>query len=341
MKIFFLFLIFFIPRANAIESFDYFYGHPLLGTDEVKDLKKSDYINESEERCPSVNAKQSYYDVFIKTGKTREVLLGSSVVLTKLKGVSLTNGILDFQFESKKQYRKYEVPILVKVQKISNEAMPISSAFMGLFTLGLYPILNPKEFAQRTIGCNDNNSVDFVYDANNKKETTYTIDMPFDIGENNLIVKGLGQEDTNITVYSDHSYDLTSLILQNEVKNLNEIIIFCVTCVESGNEYKLTYNFDEFKKITLKKIKADEIAALEEQEKYERKRKADELKFQKDREAEANRILREKEAKNLMEREIKDKEHRDKIAKVKNKCVDLGFALNTDKNAKCVLELLK
>ena len=42
-----------------------------------------------------------------------------------------------------------------------------------------------------------------------------------------------------------------------------------------------------------------------------------------------------------MEREIKDKEYKDKIAKAKNKCVDLGFALNTDKNAKCVLELMR
>jgi hypothetical protein len=332
-----LFLFLFIPQVYAIESFDYFYGYPLLRSDEEIDLKKSDYVNQNEERCPNVQAKQTYYDVFIETGKTKEVLLDSSKVLTKLNKVDLINGILNFKFESKKQYRKYEVPILVKVQKISNEAKPISSAFMGLFTLGLYPILNPKEFAQRTIGCNDINSVDFVYDASNKKETSSTIEMLFDTDQNNLVIKGLGQEDQFITVYSDHSYDLTNLVLQNEFKNLNTISIFCATCVEPDIEYKLSYNFDEFKEKMLKKIKADEIAALEEQKKFERERKA----FQREREAEANKILREKEAKNLMEREIKDKEHKDKIANAKNKCVDLGFALNTDKNAKCVLELLK
>ncbi len=337
MRFFLLILILFIPRVYAIESFDYFYGYPLLKSDEAIDLKKSDYVKQNEEKCPNVHAKQTYYDVFIKTEKTKEVLLDSSKVLTSLKEVNLIDGILNFKFESKKQYRKYEVPILVKVQKISNEAMPISSAFMGLFTLGLYPILNPKEFVQRTIGCNDNNSVDFVYDANNKKETIHTIEMPFDTGENNLVIKGLGQEDKYITVYSDHSYDLTNLVLQNEFKNLNEISIFCLTCIEPDVEYKLAYNFNELKEKMLKKIKADEIAALEEQKKYERERKA----FQKEREAEANRILRDKEAKNLMERELKDKEYKDKIAKAKNKCVDLGFALNTDKNAKCVLELLK
>jgi hypothetical protein len=197
--------------------------------------------------------------------------------------------------------------------------------------------LNPKEFAQRTIGCNDNNSVDFVYDANNKKETIHTIEMPFDTGENNLVIKGLGQEDKYITVYSDHSYDLTNLVLQNEFKNLNEVSIFCLTCIEPDIEYKLAYNFNELKGKMLKKIKADEIAALEEQKKYERERKA----FQKEREAEANRILREKEAKNLIEREMKDKEQKDRIAKAKNKCTDLGFPPNTDKNAKCVLELIK
>ena len=330
-----------VADAYAIESFDYFYGYTLLSLDEAKDFSKSDYVNVNEERCPNVNAKKNYYDVFIKTEKTKEVLLDSSKVLTKLNEVDLINGILNFKFESKKQYRKYEVPILVKVQKISSEAMPISSVFMGLFTLGLYPILNPKEFAQRTIGCNDNNSVDFVYDANNKKETISTIEMPFDTGENNLVIKGLGQEDKYITVYSDHSYDLTNLVLQNEFQNLNEVGIFCLTCVEPDIEYKLAYNFKEFKEKTLKKIKADEIAAIELQEKSERKRKADELKFQKQREAEASRILREKETKDLMEREIKDKEQKDKIAKAKNKCTDLGFPPNTDKNAKCVLELIK
>jgi len=330
-----------MSRVYAIESFDYFYGYPLLRSDEAIDLKKSDYVNQNEERCPNVQAKQTYYDVFIKTGKTKEVLLDPSKVLTKLNEIDLIDGILNFKFESKKQYRKYEVPILVKVQKISNEAMPISSAFMGLFTLGLYPILNPKEFAQRTIGCNDNNSVDFVYDANNKKETISTIEMPFDTGENNLVIKGLGKEDEFITVYSDHSYDLTNLVLQNEFKNLNTISIFCLTCIEPDIEYKLSYNFDEFKEKMLKKIKADEIAALQEQKKWEDYHERERKAFQKKREAEANRLLREKEAKNLMEREIKDKEHKDKIAKAKNKCVDLGFALNTDKNAKCVLELLK
>ena len=341
MKLITIFLILFMLPVYAIESFDSFYGYPLLSLDEAKDFNKSDYVNVNEERCPNVNAKKNYYDVFIKTEKTKEVLLDSSKVLTKLSEVDLINGILNFKFESKKQYRKYEVPILVKVQKISSEAMPISSAFMGLFTLGLYPILNPKEFAQRTIGCNDNNSVDFVYDANNKKETISTIEMPFDAPENNLVIRGLEQEEKFITTYSDHSYDLTNSVLQNEIKNITEIRIFCLTCIEPDIEYKLAYNFNELKEKMLKKIKADEIAAIELQENYERKRKADELKFQKQREAEAIRISREKEAKDLMEREIKDKEQKDKIARAKNKCIDLGFAGNTDKNLKCILELIK
>ena len=330
-----------VADAYAIESFDSFYGYPLLSLDEAKDFNKSDYVNVNEERCPNVNAKKNYYDVFIKTEKTKEVLLDSSKVLTKLNEVDLINGILNFKFESKKQYRKYEVPILVKVQKISNEAMPISSAFMGLFTLGLYPILNPKEFAQRTIGCNDNNSVDFVYDANNKKETIATIETPFDAPENNLVIRGLEQEEKFITTYSDHSYDLMNSILQNDIKNITEIRIFCKSCIEPDTEYKLAYNFEEFKEKMLKKIKADEIAAIEELKEYERKRKEDEIKYQKQREAAANKILKEKEAKDQMEKEIKDKEQNDKIARAKNKCIDLGFAGTTDKNAKCILELIK
>jgi hypothetical protein len=341
MKLITIFLILFMFPVYAIESFDYFYGYPLLRSDEAIDLKKSDYVNQNEERCPNVQAKQTYYDVFIETGKTKEVLLDSSKVLTKLKEVDLINGILNFKFESKKQYRKYEVPILVKVQKISNEAMPISSAFMGLFTLGLYPILNPKEFAQRTIGCNDNNSVDFVYDANNKKETISTIEMPFDAPENDLVIRGLEQEEKFITTYSDHSYDLTNSILQNDIKNITEIRIFCKSCIEPDTEYKLAYNFEEFKEKMLKKIKADEIAAIEEQKKYERKRKEDEIKYQKQREEAANKILKEKEAKDQLAKDLKAREQKDKISQAKQKCSDLGFSPSTDKHGNCVLELIK
>jgi len=327
-----------ISNANAIESLGYFEGYPTIDTKELSDLSIQDYVNFNEEKCIRNSAEKKYIDVLISTGKVKEVLiLGPSTVKSELKEASIKGTIVNFKIQGTQEYKKYNVPVLVQVRKIQSEARPISAAFIGLFTLGILPILSPKEFAQHTVGCSDITAANFVYDANNKRETNVIENIPAESYESKFVIKGLGKEfqsdpsDVYFSIFNANDpFDLEDTLTKRDVKEVKEVIISCISCVNSNAEYKLTANFEELKQALVKRLKDQELAEKRKEIEIENKQKEAAAKYQ-----------REKEAKEQLVKNLKEKEQSTKILKAKERCVALGYPTGSDKLNKCVLQLLE
>jgi hypothetical protein len=274
--------------------------------------------------------------------------MDNSKVNAELKEVTLKNGVINFKLEGTQSYTKYNVPVLLKVTRIASEARPISTTLAGLFTLGLYPILSPKDFAQSVVGCSDITAVNFVYDADNKKTTNTIEKIPVETYESRFLIKGFEKEsefdssDIFFSIYSkDDPFDLKDIIIKKEVKNVREIIISCLSCTNSEAEFKLAANFEELKQSTIKNIKDEEIATKKKEIEIENKRKEAAAKYQKAKEEVAQKALKDKEAKEQLTRDLREKEQSAKILKAKEKCIALGYPSGSDKLNKCVLQLLE
>jgi hypothetical protein len=265
-----------------------------------------------------------------------------------LKEINLKNSVINFKHEGMQSYTKYNVPILLKVTRIASEATPISSSLGALFTLGLWPILSPKDFAQSAIGCSDITAVNFVYDANNKKTTNVVENIPVETYESRFLIKGFEKEsefDSNDVFFSTYSssdtYDLRDILLKRNVKNLREISVLCLSCTNPEAEFKLVSNFEELKQSAIKNIKNEEVAAEKQRVEYEISNRKSAAKFKKEREEVAQKALKDKEAKEQLTRDLKEKEQSAKILKAKEKCIALGYPTGSDKLNKCVLQLLE
>lgn len=106
-------------------------------------------------------------------------------------------------------------------------------------------------------------------------------------------------------VWSENGSLLTEKIYKNGVIN-------------SGDEQSLNNN---------------EISTEKYFNKREKELAQEKIKLENERKEQAEKEIKAQQAEELLKK--------DRIAKAKNKCADLGFALNTDKNAKCVLELMR
>lgn len=349
--IFFLY----ISSANAIEYHDYFEGYVNLDIKEQNGFSMEEYININEAKCIRTNESKNYSSFFVETSKTKEVFISDSKIYdANLLNLSVNNNVLIFKFGALQKYRKFEVPVLVQVRKENREASPIAGVLAGIFTLGLYPILSPKEFAQRSLGCSDIESASFVYDTANKKSTDVTQSRPTNSFSSEVEIIGFQKDPSEPIKILEQFYgegaevDLRNLILENDVKNLNEITVRCLSCTNPSAEHKIDYNFQAAKLVLLKQIR-DEEKVQEAAERSRLKQISDDEKAQKKAELEYKRKSKEIADKYEKDKQIelqdvksqREKERNEKISKVKQKCEELGFVKATDKFSRCVLQLLE
>jgi hypothetical protein len=224
--------------------------------------------------------------------------------ISTLKSIKVDKFLITIDIETQGEFKEYRAPVSLRINKFNYPKV----------VLGL-PIPN-------SIACSEESIQDVFIDVLKQTETGISksarINSPVRI---RVKAEGVISDDDQI-VNEKTTLDKSSYILNSEITGPTTIQVTCYDCSEPKT-LKIIHDFRPDKQTALaKEKKAAEAVQIEK----ERIKKLEQEK------------MKEKE---VIENQKKAKERSSQLEKFKDKCSDLGFSRNTDKNAKCVLELMR
>lgn len=257
---------------------------------------------------------------FIKMVDTGVVKLSLSDTPLKsfsgIESVMLNASELMVTSINKSLYEEYSAPLFADLNKIDHEASPIFGIWLSLFTLGIYPSVQPTYAKRLIFGCTEI-KLGTPHEDFFRKVKTGKTEWRDTKNSHRILISGFDKDYERSSSFGQAAYDLSPYILRTDFTNSTTIKITCLDCDLLGQEEQALYK-DAKKTVEItadfRAIKANLIVETA-------KKKVEQVRRDKE------DLQRRKESQGVPLNEFKAQ------------CQALGFKLGSKEYGNCVLEL--